>query len=159
MRLFVTPRFPPLHHAIQVHLPPTNPRPPKLNTKNLTMTPQPPPQPTLGQPPSLSTTLNPPSGPSSPQASNSAFTRTQRSAQARNKPFSTASTLLAASTSAETQRGKSEVLGGPSMDTYEQAQLRNQAAEILESVELLIWYSASRNEVRHPPVQTPYSLD
>jgi len=54
-----------------------------------------------------------------------AFTPAQRLLQARGKPFT------------DTVEGES----------YEAHQKREQAAKVLENVELLIWYSNARNEV------------
>lgn len=83
----------------------------------------------------LSTVLNPTppaQQPSTCRASGSStgnpqpFTPTQQSLQARNKPYS--------SPKAEAEQ-------------YEARQRRHEAAAILESVELLLWFSMTRNEV------------
>lgn len=75
-----------------------------------------------------------PARPSEP----SGFSATQRGLQARGKTHSG----LAAVKSAE---------------SYEQRQRREEAASILESVEMLIWYAASRNEVPYPRFLFPQS--
>jgi hypothetical protein len=56
------------------------------------------------------------------------FTAAQRSLQARNKEYNVV--------------GKKE-------ESYETRQKREEAARILESTEMLIWWSAARNEVSH----------
>lgn len=83
--------------------------------------------------PYFSTVPNPqsPMTPTTPGHSAQAFARAQQSLQARNKPFAS-----------------------PSMaESYEARQRRQQAVEVLESVELLIWFSVARNEVY---IATPF---
>ncbi|CAO2651266.1 Nn.00g095630.m01.CDS01 [Neocucurbitaria sp. VM-36] len=55
------------------------------------------------------------------------FTPTQRSLQARNKIYNVSP-------------------GSKGVESYEQRQRRDEAACILESTEMLIWYAAARNE-------------
>ncbi|KAH7122314.1 hypothetical protein B0J11DRAFT_437136, partial [Dendryphion nanum] len=59
-----------------------------------------------------------------PPASSSAFTPAQQSLQARNKPFHSPQNA----------------------ESYEQRKQRAEAALILESVEMLLWFSSARNE-------------
>ncbi|KAL6710806.1 hypothetical protein ACN47E_007863 [Coniothyrium glycines] len=109
--------------------------------------PPPPPQPHAPNA-YLNTILNnPSSNPSSPSPLRSRrpadpphhpFTSTQRSAQARSKDWSTGPS----STAARDPKRKHGALP----ETYEQRQLRDEAAYILDSSELLIWYAAARHE-------------
>ncbi|KAJ4369173.1 hypothetical protein N0V83_006257 [Neocucurbitaria cava] len=62
-----------------------------------------------------------------PSSTTAAFTPTQRSLQARNKLYNVSP-------------------GSKSAESYEQRQRRDEAACILESTEMLIWYAAARNE-------------
>jgi hypothetical protein len=115
-----------LHSSIPCLYPPKTMVPPPPNTPS---------QPTffntvLNQ----SNTINAPSStspraPRQPHQQSSTFSATQRDQQARNKPYGT-------------------VVGGAGADSYEDRQRRDEARSILESVEMLIWYSAARNEVR-----------
>lgn len=67
------------------------------------------------------------------------FSATQRDQQARNKPYG--------------------IAGSGGGDSYEDRQRRDEARSILESVEMLIWYSAARNEVSiHSFLQSPAIL-
>lgn len=107
----------------------------------------PPPSPVPNQQPNafFNTVLNnTTSSPSSPRSRPGwpteapPFTATQRSAQARNKDFSNPGK----------EDRKSSRKSGQIPESYEQRQLRNEAACILESSEMLMWHSAMRNEVR-----------
>ncbi|KAF2636512.1 hypothetical protein P280DRAFT_473060 [Massarina eburnea CBS 473.64] len=69
---------------------------------------------------------HPPSRDPSPPHVPPTITPTQRSAQARAKPYYA-------------------LLG--SGETYERTRRREEAVQILESVEMLVWYSGVRNEV------------
>ncbi|ORY18681.1 hypothetical protein BCR34DRAFT_660046 [Clohesyomyces aquaticus] len=98
---------------------------------------------------SVSTTHPPASAVSTPSP---AFTPTQRSQQARNKPVNpppsdTTNVNASRRTSGWRDTEDTNTLDGPGVaDSYEQRQARSQAAEILDSVELLLWYSSARNE-------------
>ncbi|KAF2622649.1 hypothetical protein BU25DRAFT_208071 [Macroventuria anomochaeta] len=69
------------------------------------------------------------------QAQQGPFTAAQRSAQARGKPFITPATTSGSSRSRHNDP-----------ESYAQRERRNEAAAILDSQEMLIWYAASRNE-------------
>ncbi|KAF3048185.1 hypothetical protein E8E12_011112 [Didymella heteroderae] len=71
--------------------------------------------------------------PGQPQSN---ITPAQRSAQARGKPFNEPSRLGLAGTKAKPTDAES----------YAERERRNEAAAILDSQELLIWYAAARNE-------------
>lgn len=80
------------------------------------------------------------------------FTAAQRSAQARGKPF--ANTPTNANTHTNSARSLSSSLragtrgGGPVLEaeSYAQREARNEAAAILDSEEMLMWYAAARYE-------------
>ena len=85
----------------------------------------------LNNPQSTSSTTSPSSRfqpPSTSAAAQPPFTATQRSAQARHKDYTTRA-------------------NGP-QESYEARQRRDEAACILDSSEMLMWFAASRNEVR-----------
>ena len=80
------------------------------------------------------------------------FTAAQRSAQARGKPF--ANTPINANAHTNSARSLSSSLragtrgGGPVLEaeSYAQREARNEAAAILDSEEMLMWYAAARYE-------------
>ncbi|KAJ4989292.1 hypothetical protein SVAN01_05197 [Stagonosporopsis vannaccii] len=63
------------------------------------------------------------------------FTAAQRSAQARGKPFSNSNVSSSSSSSAQKEA-----------ESFAQREKRLEAATILDSTEMLIWYAAARNE-------------
>jgi len=102
--------------------------------------------PAANNPPTTTSTTTPPRPHPRPTASGAAtttaqpqpFTATQRSLQARGKPYATPA----------------------AGEAYETRQQREQAANILSSTELLLWYSAARNEVIVSPttIQFPFRI-
>ncbi|KAF2257044.1 hypothetical protein BU26DRAFT_513767 [Trematosphaeria pertusa] len=109
------------------------PPPPNTPQSNANANPNPPP---TNASAFLATVLNPPTTASrtpphlrmsSNRGGQSEFTATQRSLQARNKPYEGA---------AATREG----------EAYETRQRREEAASILQNLEMLIWYSSARNE-------------
>jgi hypothetical protein len=77
--------------------------------------------------PSSHATTTPPRPTPRPYAAPPAFSATQRSLQARGKEYN---------------------IVGRKEEGYEARQKREEASRILESTEMLIWWSAARNEVR-----------
>lgn len=74
----------------------------------------------------------------SAQQPQSNITPAQRSAQARGKPFSEPRSVAAGIVGGRAKQSDAE--------SYAERERRNEAAAILDSQELLIWYAAARNE-------------
>ncbi|UPX15956.1 uncharacterized protein EKO05_0006386 [Ascochyta rabiei] len=70
----------------------------------------------------------------------SPLTAAQRSAQARGKPFAAAAAAAHSSNGARTAQPPNEA------ESYALRQRRSEAAAILDSQEMLLWYSAARHE-------------